>query len=235
MKKNATIEEKIEAATKVLLKKFKASEDKREIGILHHFTRVISSKLGEYVSFKCWDGKKPVEIDFGNLSESGLGDVSCKIADAIVKKLKLKKGEIIHREVEEHDIRGRNWWVNYGKYRTTERLEIVRPCKEFFAINKKLKALGLNEINFKDWYVDYVSGKRSSIFSHDVSYYAEDSEKCQKVLAYLKGKKKLSYDYVNDDCLDDRERGIKYETEWEGRLSKQIRFKDAKGKTFTIW
>ena len=111
----------------------------------------------------------------------------------------------------------------------------MRPCKEFFAINKKLKALGLNEINFKDWYVDYVSGKRSSIFSHDVSYYAEDSEKCQKVLAYLKGKKKLSYDYVDDDCLDDRERGIKYETEWEGRMSKQIRFKDAKGKTFTIW
>ena len=83
--------------------------------------------------------------------------------------------------------------------------------------------------------MDYVSGKRSSIFSHNVNYYAEDSEKCQKVLAYLKGKKKLSYDYVDDDNLEDRERGIKYETEWEGRMSKQIRFKDAKGKTFTIW
>ena len=97
MKKNATIEEKIAAVSKILLKKFKASEDKKEIGILYHFTRVISSKLGEYIAFRGRDGNKEVEINFGNLSESGLGDVSCKIADAIVKKLKLKKGESVER------------------------------------------------------------------------------------------------------------------------------------------
>lgn len=235
MKKNATIEEKIDFVAKLLFKRFKSSEDKKEIGIRDCFTHVIHSKLGEYVEFKKWDGKKQVEVNFGNLSDSSLGDVTCKIADKIASMYKLKKGEILRRDVSEHEIRGNSWWVNYGKYRVTNKIEVVRPCKEFYAINKKLRALGLSEINFKDWYVDFVSGKRSSIFDHDVHYYAESSDKCKKVLFYLKGKKKLSYAYVDYDNLEDRERGIQYETEWSGSMSKQIRFTDSKGKSITIY
>ena len=122
-----------------------------------------------------------------------------------------------------------------SKYYTTKRILLIRPCKEFFAINKKLKSLGLSEINFKDWYHCEVAGKRSSIFSRYYHYYAENSDKCHKVLDYLKGKKKLTYQFINADDLGDRRRGEEYETEWYGSEAKEIQFKDAKGKITTIY
>ena len=66
--------------------------------------------------------------------------LTCRIADAICSKIKVKKNEILYRDVRE-DL---NWsgWSSYPyKYKTTKKILIVRPCKEFFAINKKLSRI----------------------------------------------------------------------------------------------
>jgi hypothetical protein len=224
-----TLEDKIRAVTKYLLKEFKKSEGKKSISICNHFTATRSNKYeGCHMVFH---GDK--EIDFGELSDEAFGDVTCKIADAICAKLKVKKTEILYRDVREvSKWVGSAWYSgHYNKYIITKKILVIRPCKEFFAINKKLKALGLQEIHFKDWYYCDVVGKRSSIFSRVYHYYAENPKKCQNVLNYLKGKKKLTYQFINVDDLDDRRRGEEYETEWYGSESKQLYFKDSKGNT----
>ena len=236
MKKSATTEEKVAFVAKKLLKEFKSSNKEASgIPITRNFSEVVSNRFnGVHTIFRSGYDE---EVDFGELSDEAFGSLTCKIADAICAKLKVKKNEILYRDVrEDSKWVGSAWYSGYyNKYHTTKRILLIRPCKEFFAINKKLKSLGLSEINFKDWYYCGVAGKRSSIFSRDYSYYAEDKDKCKKVLDYLKGKKKLTYGYVNVDDLDDRRRGEEYETEWYGSESKQIQFKDSKGKITTIY
>lgn len=226
-----TTEERVKAAAKYLLKEFKESEDKKCISIYDHFTSTSSNKYdGWHMVFH---GDK--EIDFGELSDEAFGDVTCKIADAICAKLKVKKTEILYRDERQNTVHHGTWYAGWDSHYTiTKRITLVRPCKEFFAINKKLKALGLQEINFRDWYYCEVGGKRSSIFSRHYHYYAESQKKCQKVLDYLKGKKKLTYQFINVDDLEDRRRGEEYETEWYGSESKQIYFTDSKGDTTSV-
>jgi hypothetical protein len=226
-----TTEERVKAVAKYLLKEFKESEDKKCISIYDHFTSTSSNKYNGW--HMVFHGDK--EIDFGELSDEAFGDVTCKIADAICAKMKVKKTEILYRDECQNTVHHGTWYAGWDShYTTTKRITIVRPCKEFFAINKKLKALGLQEINFRDWYYCEVGGKRSSIFSRYYHYYAESQKKCQKVLDYLKGKKKLTYQFINVDDLEDRRRGEEYETEWYGSESKQIYFTDSKGHTTSV-
>ena len=231
MKKSATTEEKVAFVAKSLLKEYKASEDKKCIPIYDHFTSTGSNKYNGW--HMVFHGDK--EIDFGEMSDEAFGSLTCKIADAICAKLKVKKSAIVHRDERQETYSPSGSWWSSRDYTITKRVIVVYPCKEFFAINKKLKALGLNEIFFKDWFYCDVSGKRSSIFSRYYHYYAENPKKCQKVLDYLKGKKKLTYQFINVDDLEDRRRGEEYETEWYGSESKQLRFTDSKGKTTTIY
>ena len=233
MKKFKTEQERVNWVAKTLVKEFKASEDKDKIRISRNFTYVTSNKFsGTHVVFR-HDYKEGV--DFGDLSDEGFANITCRIADAICSKLKPKKNEILFRNNEEHTKWSSGWSYYSWKYVECKSIGIIHPCKGFFAINKKLKALGLNEIDFKKWYHCEVAGKRSSIFSRDYNYYAESEAKCEKVLAYLKGKKKVSYDYVSVDDLEDRRRGEEYETEWYGSESRQIRFTDSKGHKTTIY
>ena len=226
-----TTEERVNAAAKYLVKRFKESEEKRLVSIADHFTNTCyGSNPDVHLVFH---GDK--EIDFGVLSNEEYGSVTCKIADAVCAKLKVPKSAIVHRDTCQKTYSPCSTWWTSRDYTITKRVIVVYPCKEFIAINKKLKALGLKEINFKEWYYCDVTGKRSSIFSRHYSYFADNSTKCKKVLEYLKGKKKVSYDFVNVDDLEDRRRGEEYETEWYGSESKQIRFTDAKGKTTTIY
>lgn len=234
MKKSATTEEKVAFVAKKLVKEFKASKDNNEIDIIGCFSDLSSSKFqGVHVVFR--HGYKE-EVDFGDISDPDLGSITCKIADAICAKLKVKKGEILYRDERRSTVHHGTWYAGWdSNYTTTKRITLVRPCKGFFAINKKLKALGLNEINFKDWYHCEVGGKRSSIFSRDYHWYAESEKKCARVLEYLKGKKKLAYEFVNCDDLEDRRRGEEYETEWYGSEAKEIQFTDSKGHHTTIY
>ena len=233
MKKYKTTDEAVNAVAKSLLKEFKSDKDASSIPITGNFSEVCSNRFnGVHTIFRSGYAE---EVDFGELSDETFGSITCKIADAICAKLKVKKSEILYRDVKEDTKWSSGWYSYSSKYYTTKKILLIRPCKEFFAINKKLKSLGLSEIHFKDWYHCDVTGKRSSIFSRNYSYYAENKGKCQKVLDYLKGKKKLTYSYVNVDDLEDRTYGEEYETEWYGSESKQIQFKDSKGKTTTIY
>ena len=234
MKKFKTEEERVKWVAKTLLKEFKASKEKDKIRISVGFTWVTSNKFnGTHV---IWRYAYKEGVDFGELSDEGFGNITCRIADAICAKMKLKKSEILYRDAKESSDWHGSWYGGYSsKYVTCHSIGVIRPCKGFFAINKKLKALGLNEINFKDWYHCEVGGKRSTIFSRDYHYYAESEKKCAKVLDYLKGKKKLAYEFVDCDDLEDKSRGEYYETEWYGSEAKEIRFKDSKGHFTTIY
>ena len=233
MKKNATIDEKVAFIAKVLVKEFKAAKDENYLGITRNFTYVTSNKFnGTHIVFR--SGYKEA-VDFGELSDEGFGEVTCRIADKICSKLKPKKNEILSRNNEEGTKWTGGWYSRPREYTTCKGIHLIKPCKGFIAINKKLKALGLNEIRFKDWYHCEVAGKRSSIFSRDYHWYAENQDKCQKVLDYLRGKKKLSYEFVNCDDLGDRSRGEEYETEWYGSESRQLRFTDSRGHATTLY
>ena len=234
MKKNATTEEKVAFVAKTLVKEFKsAKEDENYLSIVGNFTNVCSNKFnGTHLVFR--SGYKE-EVDFGELSDEGFGSITCKIADAICAKLKPKKSEILSRNNEEHTKWASGWYGTPRKYTECKGIYLIKPCKGFFAINKKLKALGLNEINFTDWYHCEVAGKRSSIFSRDYHWYAESEKKCARVLEYLKGKKKLAYEFVDCDDLEDRRRGEYYETEWYGSMAKEIQFTDTKGHQTVIY
>lgn len=233
MKKNATTEEKVAFVAKVLVKEFKAATDENYLRIVGNFTNVSSNKFnGTHLVFR--SGYKE-EVDFGELSDESFGDITCRIADAICSKLKLKKGEILSRNTVNGTKWSGGWYSRPREYVTCKGIYLIKPCKGFFAINKKLKSLGLDEINFKDWYHCEVGGKRSSIFSRDYHWYAESESKCAKVLEYLKGKKKLAYEFVDCDDLEDRRRGEEYETEWYGSMAKEIQFTDTKGHQTVIY
>lgn len=231
MKKNATVEEKVNAIAKALVKKFKENDNAKEIGITSYFDEEYNHDSKKYEYFFEFDGLK---IPFGEMSEQSFGGLTCQIGNLVCETIrkKLKKNEIIHRVVNETSYG--SWWSN-STYSTFKKIVIVRLCKEFVAINKKLKALGLNELKFGDLYVDYVSGKRSHIYDHDIHYYSENSAMCKKILAFLKGKKKLTYKFFDDDDLENREYGERYETEWDGKMSKKICFVDAKGHENRIY
>ena len=232
MKKNATTEEKVAFVAKTLVKEFKKS-DESYLRISGNFSYVCSNKFnGTHTVFRA-DRKE--EVDFGELSDDYFAALTCKIADAICAKLNPKKGEILSRNNETVSKWSGGWYSRPREYVTCKGIYLIKPCKGFFAINKKLKALGLSEINFKDWYHCEVAGKRSSIFSRDYHWYAESEKKCAKVLDYLKGKKKLAYEFVDCDDLEDRRRGEEYETEWYGSLAKEIQFTDTKGHQTVIY
>ena len=232
MKKNATTEEKVAFVAKTLVKEFKKS-DESYLRISGNFSYVCSNKFsGTHTVFRA-DRKE--EVDFGELSDDYFAALTCKIADAICAKLKPKKGEILSRNNETVSKWSGGWYSRPREYVTCKGIYLIKPCKGFFAINKKLKALGLSEINFKDWYHCEVAGKRSSIFSRDYHWYAESEKKCAKVLDYLKGKKKLAYEFVDCDDLEDRRRGEEYETEWYGSMAKEIQFTDVKGHQTVIY
>jgi len=233
MKKFKTEQERVNWVAKTLLKEYKASEDKDHISIAGGFTYVTSNKFnGTHVVWR-YDYKKGV--DFGDLSEEGLANITCRIADAICSKLKVKKSEILFRNNKEHTKWSSGWSCYSRTYVECKSISILRPCKGFFAINKKLKALGLAEIDFKKWYRCSVFGKRSTIFDRDYRYYAESEKMCDKVLAYLKGKKKVSYEFVDEEDKSEREYGERYETEWSGWESSEICFTDAKGHKTMIY
>ena len=235
MKKYKTEDERVKAVAKTLVKEFKASKDNNnEIDIIGCFSDLSSNKFkGVHVVFR--HGYKE-EVDFGEISNPDLGSITCKIADAICAKLKVKKGEILYREERRNTVHHGTWYAGWDShYTTTKRITLIRPCKGFFAINKKLKALGLSEISFKDWYRCNVFGKRSSIFGRDYHYYAESEKMCDKVLAYLKAKKKLSYEYVDEEDKTDQAYGERYETEWSGWESRELCFTDSKGHKTVIY
>ena len=97
------------------------------------------------------------------------------------------------------------------------------------ASGEAVEKLGLKPIDPKEWWSADVSGKRAQIFDSEYYYKATHPKVCESVLAYLKGKKKLSYEFKYFEDCDEREYGIKYETEWYGHTYNDILFTDSRG------
>ena len=109
-------------------------------------------------------------------------------------------------------------------------IKIVKICPEFHKVNKKLTSLGITPINKEKWVVERVCGKRSSIFSSSAAYKCSDPRKCQAMLDWLKGIRKVTvikYEKLED--LSDRARGILYETEWYGNVNHIISITTSRG------
>ena len=217
-------EQQVKKVAKTLVKEFKADKDAKAIRIKDAFTQVGTSN-GSACYFRYDDPK--LKLDFGALDGEGLARLTCEAANAIDAILKLPKKTMVFK-----DRRETTRWRGWSSYTVNwvEKYVIVTPCKEFGAVNKKLVKLGLKPIPFAEWYHGGVSGKRASYWMDEKNYNAEDVKACKAVLDYLKGKKKVSYEIVRDENFEDREYGIRHETEWYGHLALRIQFTDARGR-----
>ena len=221
-------EAQVRKAARTLVREFKADKDANAIRIDDAFTMVISTKRsGCY--FRHDDSK--AEIYFGNLEKEAFAKLTCEIADAVMRMLKLPKRTLVFTDERRHS-RVIGW--SSVHYTSVNRIVILTPCREFGAVNKKLVKLGLLPIPFAEWYHGAVFGKRANYEMVEMIYNAANAERCKAVLDYLKGKKKLAYEIVREEDFEEQEHGIKYETEWEGHLYFRLRFTDAKGTKATF-
>ena len=218
-------EQKVRKAARTLVREFKANKDATAISISDAFTQVISNKASGFY-FKHDDSK--LEIYFGALDGEGYAQLTCDIARAIDAMLKLPKRTLVYKD--ERELMKWGMW-SHRAYRQVDGYVIVTPCKEFASVNRKLAKIGLKPIPFAEWYHGSVFGKRADYEMEKKNYNAADSECCKRVLAFLKGKKKLAYEIVRDEDFENRDYGIRYETEWSGYLHLRLKFTDAKGKT----
>ena len=221
-------EEQVRKVARTLVREFKAKKDAKAIRIEDAFTRVTTSK-GTDISFRYDDPK--LRLLFGDLDDEGFAGLTREVAAAVESMLRLPKKMLVHKDTDERTV-----WRGYSSrtYRKVRKFVIVTPCREFGAVNAKLVKLGLKPIPFAEWYHGAVSGKRASYWMDEKNYFAEDVKTCGKVLDYLKGKKRLAYELVRDESFEDRDYGIRHETEWYGHLAYRIRFTDARGGKVTI-
>ena len=221
-------EAQVRKAARTLVREFKADKGANAIRIEDAFRMVISNKRSG-VYFRHDDSK--AEVYFGNLEKEAFAKLTCEVADAVMGMLKLSKRTLVFKDERRHSrVIG---WTSLH-YTSVNRIVILTPSREFGAVNKKLVKLGLNPIPFAEWYHGAVFGKRADYEMVEMIYNAADAERCKAVLEYLKGKKKLTWEIVREEHFDDRERGIEYETEWNGHLYFRLRFTDAKGKKATF-
>lgn len=146
----------------------------------------------------------------------------------VVKKLKKGMLMIPKYKTLQHRFRRYGWWDSCD-VEVFSHATFIKPCKEFAKVNKKLSALGLNEIDPMKWCCCYVSGKRSSYSVTDCNYYCSSSKKCNEVLAFLSGKKKARVEYVRHDYMGDMDYGIRYETEWSGSYVNALKITTSSG------
>lgn len=215
---------------KSLVKGFDYRKNK-VINIKGNITYVVEhGEKGRTGYFFDYSGPNPIYL--GDLGEESLANVTKCIAKEVIARLRLPKKVVVMPETKTHTATS-NWW-SLSTYTSIPRVVILTPHKKFFEMNKKLVKLGLPQVNIMDWYYGKVFGKRDSWGITGKLYYAEKEEKLDKVLAYLKGKKKLSYELVREERLGNMEYGIEYETEWDGAIVYRLKFTDAKGKVTEI-
>lgn len=235
--KTYTILDRDEAAkkfAKLLITEFKEKSSKED------FCRA-SIEVYDRVDSDCFTDKKGVRHDISYVHDysSWEGDsiyfdrlksvddernFLSLVTDMFFKGIKLKKGDVYKLETETYCSGS-----YYNRVEVIKKIVIVRPCKEFAQVNKKLVALGLNPIPVLAWNIAEVFGKRSNYEVMRRVYLACSSSKCGELLTFLKGKKKLSYQFKETEHLEDREYGEEYETEWNGSIEKRIVFTDSTG------
>lgn len=143
---------------------------------------------------------------------------------------RLKKGMMMLPKFKTMQYRFRQYgWWDSRDVEVFSSVTFIKPCKEFAKVNKKVAALGLKEIDPMKWKHCGVFGKRADYHVTDCTYLCTSSERCNEVLGFLKGKKKAQIDYVRHDYMEDREYGIRYETEWSGSFVNALKITTLSG------
>lgn len=152
----------------------------------------------------------------------------------IVTEFKKRSERLIRgRKVQYNwrEVSDRCYWYERNNYRALSSVEIVKPCKEFFKLLKKVEQVcdGANSIDPFMWGTDRVFGKRSSYSVCKRELSCLDSVMCEKVLAYLKGKRKAIIEIRKVEHLEDREYGERFETEWSGSIDYRLAVSTSEG------
>lgn len=122
-------------------------------------------------------------------------------------------------------------WYSRRDYKAFSSCDFYKPCKEFKKLTKRLSDLGqpFPDLGW-NWRIDYVGGKRSWYNVEESKNYATDPKKVLAALDALKGLKKATVSIKELDYLDDRQRGIEYETEWEGSIEYRLQIESSRGR-----
>ena len=188
-----------------------------------YFTFFSNTKDEIYTEDTTYNGKDSI---FADISVEVIAPICNYLANKVTELLKLNKGTMVIPRTEKKTIYGmwssRN--INY-----TKSLLVIKPVKGWETINKKLVKLSLKPLDPKDIWFGDMNGKRSSYSYSGITYKAVDPVWCDKVLGFLKGKKKLSYEVKKFEDSDNRDYGERYETEWNGSVDVGVVFTDFKG------
>lgn len=192
----------------------------------------ITTYWGNNKTVFTFHGAKNIEFAYTD-DRRDYGRFSCLVRDKFVALVGKRLGKFIlipHNNVELFTPRGTPWYSTYANQSVEvfKSATIVRPCKEFAKVQKKLEHFGFN-LKPLDWRTDYVSGKRSHYGVTNSYYHCTNQKKCQEVLDALKGMKKASFDIKRCDNLEDREYGERYETEWSGSIDYALKVTTSKG------
>jgi len=183
--------------------------------------------------FRCYRcGEKDIEMEYSE-DKRDYGRFSRLVRDKFAEIVGKRLGKFLlipHNKTISYTPSGTPWYSSYANQEVEifTGATIVRPCKEFAKVQKKLEHFGFN-LKPLDWRTDYVSGKRSSYGVAESYYCCTDPNKCQKVLDTLKGMKKASFEIKRCDNLENREYGERYETEWSGSIDYSLKVTTSKG------
>lgn len=166
------------------------------------------------------------------MEKSEIAEFTAALSRAILAKLNVSKKWFIN-EVDYMIECGR--WYAPEKYRGVKRIVLIKPCKEYLALQKKLTALKI-PLNWSEWRHDGVFGKRLSYSVTDTTYAATKAKVCERALEFLKGCRSARVEIKRIENLEDRDYGERYETEWSGSIDYALEV-TAKGKTekFYAW
>lgn len=200
-----------QAAEKIgrsLVKKFRAEMKTKNIvssSVYYNFgTRITAT--GIYIE---WED----EYVFDDAPEHAIMSLSIDIWKYVREHLKVPRGWVWASDRDEKYARS-----SWDKYPYIKTIRLIRPCKAFLKASEKIAKITGSGINIKDWCVEEVTGKRSEIFFRNKNFRCLNERSCEELYDYIKRKKNFSVEYKTIEDCEDREYGIRYETEWSGRI-----------------
>jgi hypothetical protein len=189
------------------------------------FCHVVDSK-GTHFRYTTSDNK---EIKFAFCTGGAYANLVNGIKDEFTKMVEKKLKGYVMRPMYD-SVSDDGPWYSRREHQAFTRCFFYKPCKEFKKLTKRLSDLGkpVPDLGW-NWRIDYVGGKRSWYNVEESIPRCTSSKKVNEVLDFLKGLKKVDVEIKRYENLDDRERGIRYETEWSGSIEYCLNIRAAKG------
>lgn len=193
---------------------------------LNNISRVFGKK--DYLLFYTDGSNTPIKLP--DMGRGELAYFTAAVSSEIIARLKLSKAWLC-KEVEYTVTEGS--LMTPIEYHGVRGIVLVKPCKEFYALLRKLTAIGVT-LQWDEWRHDIVFGKRSQYSVSDSVYAATRQTPCAKVLEFLKGCRRAEVSIVRQENLGDMEYGEEHETEWSGNINYLLKV-SAKGKTYNFY